>query len=131
MHFDILIEKAQSVLCARQLSPDSSAGGVASALLSEQGNIYVGVCIETQCGIGFCAEHAAIAAMITAGESRIMKIVALSYEGIVAPCGRCREFMNLIHVDNLKTEIMLTKEKIVTLRELLPYIWDEARNPPN
>jgi cytidine deaminase len=68
-----------------------------------------------------------MAAMITAGESRILKIVAISQEGVVAPCGRCREFMNQIHNDNLQTEIMLTQDKIVTLRELLPYIWHEAR----
>ncbi|WP_245629764.1 hypothetical protein [Alicyclobacillus sendaiensis] len=29
----------------------------------------VGVCIDTVCSLGFCAEHAAAAAMITAGET--------------------------------------------------------------
>ena len=127
LNFESLIEKAKSVLSSRQISSNASAGSVAAALLSEHGNVYTGVCIDVPCGIGFCAEHAAIAAMITAGESRVMKIVAISHDGIVAPCGRCRELMNLIHDDNLKTEILLTPDKIVTLRELLPYIWNETR----
>ena len=76
--------------------------------------------------IGFCAEHAAIAAMITAGETRIEKIVAVYCEGnrIVAPCGRCREFMYQIDSGNLETQVMLAKG-VVTLRELLPHIWTE------
>jgi len=63
---------------------------VAAALLSEKGNVYVGVCIDVCSGMGFCAEHAAIAAMITAGENKIEKIVAVGENGIYSPCGRCR-----------------------------------------
>ena len=36
-----------------------------------------GVCIDVSSGIGFCAEYAAVAAMITAGESEIDTIVAV------------------------------------------------------
>ena len=44
--------------------------------------------------MGFCAEHAAIAAMITAGENRITKVIAVYEDGtIIPPCGRCREFI--------------------------------------
>lgn len=58
--------------------------------------------------MGFCAEHVAIAAIITAGESRIAKIVAVcDGKGIVSPCGRCRELMYQINHDNLKTEVQL------------------------
>lgn len=127
MDFDKLLEQARSVLYYRELDDDSSVGGVASALLSGSGRIFTGVCVDIPCGIGFCAEHAAIAAMITAGETRILKIVAINEGGPVAPCGRCREFINLIHPENLQTEIMLAEDKIVTLREILPFIWDEAR----
>ena len=128
MDFSDLILKAKTVLNSRELSPNSYAGSVAAALLTDKGNVYLGVCIDTPSGMGFCAEHSAIAAMITAGENRIMKIVAICEDGLVAPCGRCREFMYQIHYDNLQTEIMLDKNRIVTLRELLPYIWDEARS---
>ena len=89
MDFEALTQIARQTLNPRQLTEDSSAGSVAAALITDQGNVYTGVCIDTPCSMGFCAEHAAIAAMITAGESRIEKIVAVNDEaGIVAPCGR-------------------------------------------
>lgn len=74
--------------------------------------------------MGFCAEHAAIAAMITAGESRIVKIVAVSERtGVIPPCGRCREFMYQINHANLHTEIQL-KDASVILESLLPERWE-------
>ena len=125
MDFAVLMKKAESVLHPREIASNASAGSVAAALLTERGNVYVGVCIDTCSGMGFCAEHAAIAAMITAGESRIMKIVAVAESGVVAPCGRCREFINQIHDDNIDAEVMVAGGAVVTLRALLPYRWDE------
>jgi cytidine deaminase len=78
-----LIEKAKTVLRPRELCLGNSAGDVACALLSAKGNLYVGVCIDISSGIGFCAEHSAIAAMITAGESSIARIVAVWGENTV------------------------------------------------
>src|SRR4051812_15195954 len=52
-------------------------GQVGAALLAEGGNIYRGVCIDTSSSVAFCAEHAAIAAMVTAGEYVIERIVAV------------------------------------------------------
>ena len=125
MDFEALTQIARQTLNPRQLTEDSSAGSVAAALITDQGNVYTGVCIDTPCSMGFCAEHAAIAAMITAGESRIEKIVAVSQDaGIVPPCGRCREFMYQINHDNYSTQILL-RSGIVTLEELLPHVWDQ------
>lgn len=122
-NFDKLLQIAKETLSPRQLSDSSCAGSVAAALLTDKGNIYRGVCIDTPCSMGFCAEHAAIAAMITAGESRILQLVAVSDEaGIVPPCGRCREFMFQINRDNLSCEILL-KDRTATLDELLPERW--------
>ena len=124
MDFEALAKIAAQTVRPRQLTEDSSAGSVAAALVTDRGNVYTGVCIDTPCSMGFCAEHAAIAAMITAGESRIEKIVAVSDEaGIVAPCGRCREFMYQINHGNLETEILL-RNGVVTLEKLLPHIWN-------
>lgn len=36
--------------------------------------IYTGVCIDTACTLGMCAERNAIANMITNGESKIVKL---------------------------------------------------------
>jgi cytidine deaminase len=124
MEFKELLDIAQKTLNPRQLSESSYAGSVAAALVTDQGNVYKGVCIDTPCSMGFCAEHAAIAAMITAGENTIVKIVAVSDSaGIVPPCERCREFMHQINYQNLKCQVML-KDKIMTLDELLPERWE-------
>lgn len=125
MSFEHLIAQAQAVLGARQIARNAWAASVAAALVSESGNVYTGVCIDVSSGMGFCAEHAAVAAMITAGESRILKIVAVNASGILPPCGRCREFMNQIHDQNLETEVMVAPGKIVTLKELLPFNWEK------
>ena len=87
MEFDELTDIAYRTLNPRELSDSSYAGSVAAALLTDLGNVYRGVCIDAPCSMGFCAEHAAIAAMVTAGESRIVKLVAVSQDaGIVPPC---------------------------------------------
>jgi cytidine deaminase len=126
-----MIEKAKTVLHPRKLSYDNSAGDVACALLSSAGNLYFGVCIDVCSGIGFCAEHSAIAAMITAGETSIAKIVAVWGDGVVLPpCGRCREFMCQIDSTNFAhTDVILGEDRVVKLKELLPHPFDEVWNP--
>ena len=49
------------------------AGQVAAALMTKSGNIYTGICIDTACSLGMCAERNAIAHMLTCGESEIRK----------------------------------------------------------
>jgi cytidine deaminase len=124
MNFDELYKLAKSALNPRKLSEYAEAGGVGAAILAESGNVYTGVCIDTACSMGFCAEHAAAAAMITAGESCVLKMIAVGEDGhIMPPCGRCREFISQIHNRNLNAEVMVEKGVIVTLKELLPYDW--------
>ncbi len=121
-----LIEKARSITKSRKIKRGFTVGDVGCALLTDEGNVYVGVCIDTCSGMGFCAEHSAIAAMVTHGEHKIKKIVAVSEDGkILPPCGRCREFMHQIHEENLNTEIIIDKNKVVKLKDLLPYPWDK------
>src|SRR5690554_6840759 len=94
MTFEELVVQARSVLNPRRLSEFAEAGGVGAALLTASGSVYLGVCVETACSMGFCAEHAAAGAMITAGESRVVKMVAVDWAGqVLPPCGRCREFI--------------------------------------
>lgn len=124
MTFEELYEIAKDTLNPRKLSKDSYAGSVSAALLTEEGNVYKGVCIDTPCSMGFCAEHAAIASMITAGENRIIKLVAVYKDGtIIPPCGRCREFVSKIHDDNHQCEVLVEKDAIVTIADLLPRQW--------
>ncbi len=123
-----MIVTAKTVLKPRQLKRSNSAGDVACALLSSKGNVYLGVCIDVNSGIGFCAEHSAIAAMITAGESAIAKIVAVCGDDtVLPPCGRCREFMYQIDEANFaNTEVVLSETSSVKLKELLPHPYDEV-----
>ncbi len=119
-----LIEKAAEVIHTRKAG-DYLIGDVGCALVSDTGKIYQGVCIDAPSGMGFCAEHAAIGALITAGESKIKRIVAVWKDGtdtyVVSPCGRCREFMRAIDESNMDTEVFIAADKKVSLRELLPH----------
>ncbi len=123
MDFIKLLNIAKSKVNERRLSRIATAGTVAAVLLTDKGNIYTGVCIDTPAGMGFCAENSAVAAMITAGESCIVKCVATGVDdiGACAPCGRCREFINAIHDENYKCEVMLEDGSVTTIGQLLPY----------
>ncbi len=125
-----LYQAAVQMQNGRTISPFIDAGGVAAALLTKAGNIYVGVCIDTACTLGMCAERNAIANMITNGESQIDKIVAVMPGGKVGPpCGACREFMMQLDKDSGEIEILLDLEerKTVRLKELLPDWWGKER----
>jgi cytidine deaminase len=120
-----LIEKAKSVVRPRKIKHGFTVGDVGCALITDKGNMYLGVSIDTCCGIGFCAEHSAIAAMVTHGEHIIKKIVAVVEDGTpISPCGRCREFMHQIHEENIDAEVIIGKNKSVKLKDLLPLPWD-------
>ncbi|MDL2271919.1 hypothetical protein LJC23_02680 [Desulfovibrio sp. OttesenSCG-928-I05] len=127
MEFSDLLGRARAVLGFRRLSESGQAGTVAAALLTAGGAVHVGVCIDLPCALGCCAEHAAIAAMITAGESRIEKIVAVGEHGIMPPCGRCREFISQVHDANRDTLVMVAEGRVVRLRELLPHDWRDVK----
>src|ERR1700712_5178294 len=104
---------------------DRLFGDVASTLVTAAGHRYSGVCIDTGSGTGFCAEHSAIAAMVSAGEYQIRRIVAVWRDEqdrlyVLPPCGRCREFIRQIDPTNIDTDIVLSLDRSATLRELLP-----------
>lgn len=122
---DDLIASAEAVLNPHRVG-GRLFGDVGSALVTDAGNVYTGVCINTGSGTGFCAEHAAIAAMVTTGEYRIAKIVAVwrDDEGVlhvIPPCGRCREFIRQIDPANLDTDVVLGKDTSARVRDLLPF----------
>lgn len=126
--FDELCVEAKKVLKPRVLSKHIRIGDVACALVTDKGNIYTGVCIDASCSIGFCAEHAAISAMLTHGETRIEKIVSISEHGMVyPPCGRCRELISQVDKENKNTLVMINDHEVVTLEQLLPYDWKLSR----
>lgn len=128
--WQVLYEKAREVQNSRIISPFINAGGIASAILTKSGNIYVGVCIDTASTLGMCAERNAIANMITHGESKIDKVVAIIEDGSVgSPCGACREYMMQLDKDSSEIEILIDYEtrKTVKLKDLIPDWWGDYR----
>ncbi len=122
--YETLYQRALDAAVPRRLSENTEAGSVGAALLTNQGNIYTGVCIDLPCGIGFCAEHAAAAAMVTAGENRVVKLLAVLHTGeVVPPCGRCRELIRFLHPDNNNCVVYLSRDRTKTIAELLPDPW--------
>ena len=121
-----LIEKAKVIVKPKKMRHGFTTADCGCALITDKGNIYLGVSIDTSSSIGFDAEQSAIAAMVTAGEYKIKKIVAVLEDGtVLPPCGRCREFMYQIDKDNIDTDVIVEKDKIVKLTDLLPFPWDE------
>lgn len=99
-------------------------GYVGCALVTDRGNVYTGVVVNFQNGIGFCAEHSAIAEMIKHGESRIARIAGATAKGTpLPPCGRCREMMAQADPGNLDTDVLLPEGEVKQLRDLLPDTW--------
>lgn len=128
--WEMLCKAAKEKLNPRTLSPFIDAGGVAAAILTDKGNVYTGVCIDTASSLGMCAERNAIANMITNGESKIVKLVCIMGDGKVgSPCGACREFLMQLDKNSSNMEILVeeTTFTTITLGELVPDWWGEAR----
>ena len=115
-----LIEAARALVTEMDLGDGNSAGGVGAAIRTAGGNVYTGVCIDLGSGLGFCAEVAAIAQMIANRETRIDAVVAVTFDGILAPCGRCRETMLQVDPRNADCTVIVDEEEDVRLRDLLP-----------
>lgn len=122
-----LYNAAKAVQNDRTISNYVEAGGVAAAILSASGRIYTGVCVDTCSTLGICAERNAIFNMITNGEQKISKVLAVMPDGSCgAPCGACRELMVQLMPDDYKgVEIMMdyNSGRTVTLGELTPEWW--------
>ena len=107
------------------IKPSITAGAVGAALESASGRIYTGINLDLACGIGFCAEHSAVAEMLKHRETVVRRIVAVNEERIVAPCGRCREMLVQVDAHNLDCEVLLPDGVALPLRDLLPNAWLE------
>lgn len=125
MENDVLIKKAAELIHPKRMK-DGLCADVGCALVSEKGKVYFGVCASTGSN-SICAERVAIGSMITGGEYKIRKIVAVwkDEDGtvfVLPPCGNCRQFMCEVDRSNLDdAQVILDKYKDVRLKELLPY----------
>ena len=122
-----LYKAAKNVQNPREVSERIYAGGVAAAIEASSGKIYTGVCVDTSCTLGICAERNAIFNMITNGDNEVKRVLAIMSDGKTgAPCGACRELMTQLMPKSYQhVEIMLDYEqrKVITLGELTPEWW--------
>ncbi len=119
-----LIKQAKSLIDEKAIR-----GGfvkeVGCVLVTKKGRIFLGVNLDLASGIGFCAEHTAVAQMITkTDETQIKTIVSAKKDKVLPPCGRCRELLNLLDEKNLETDVIIDHDKKVKLKDLLPYAWE-------
>jgi cytidine deaminase len=72
-----------------------SGFAVGVALATDSGAIFSGTNVENAAyPVGTCAEAAAIAAMVVAGQRRIAEILIIGEgDALVTPCGACRQRM--------------------------------------
>lgn len=114
--------RAKAVVNPKKISNQICSGGVGAAVVSKSGNIYTGVCIDTDCSLGMCAERNAISTMITNGEFEIKMVAAVDKKGnVLPPCGACREFMMQLK-NSADIEVLVdNKGTVLKLKELMPY----------
>ena len=130
MAYEELIARATGVAVLFQSSDHCDAALVGAAVLTASGKIYTGCSVDLRCGIGFCAEHSAVAEMLKHHEARVKAVVAVNDNGVVLPpCGRCRELLYQIDPENLDTDIVLDRDEVMKLRELLPHPWQPRHWP--
>ena len=69
---------AKAVAVPKVISEQMCSGGVGAAVCTKQGRIFTGVCVDTDCSLGMCAERNALSTMITAGEFDIDMVIAVN-----------------------------------------------------
>ncbi|MBO6891611.1 MAG: cytidine deaminase [Roseibium sp.] len=103
---------------------------VGAAMRAKSGKIYVGANVENvSYPVGTCAEEAALAAMIAAGETEVVEayVIADCAEPI-PPCGACRQRLKEFGKDDVTVWLGTTDgaEEATTIGDLLPGAFDTA-----
>ena len=117
------IVAAARTAMARAYAPYSSFK-VGAALRGASGRLYAGCNVENAAyPQGWCAEASAIAAMVIAGETRIVEAAVMGGgDAPCTPCGGCRQKLYEFAGDELPIHVCGPQglRRTVTLGELLP-----------
>ncbi len=120
---DELFEAAKAIQ-AKAYAPYSRFK-VGAAIVTPNGTVFTGCNVENAAyPVGSCAEAGAIAAMIAAGESRIVQIIVMGEgKSLVTPCGGCRQRIREFASPETPIHVAGPEgvRKSFTLDELLPF----------
>lgn len=131
-----LYEQAKKQYDPKDVTPFIYAHNVVCALEAENGQIYMGFCVESCSGVcNLCAERvAALNMYVNSGQTHIKRLIAFrdaapSGGGSGMPCGACQDFLLQLDQKNQATEIMLdySKPETTTLNDLMPNWWGNER----
>lgn len=97
---------------------------VGAAVRSASGRVYVGCNVENAAfPEGTCAEAGAIAAMVTAGETRLVEVAVIAGGPVpIPPCGGCRQKLAEFGDEDVPVTMAALdgQVRVMTLAELLP-----------
>ncbi|WP_438864848.1 cytidine deaminase [Neptunicella sp.] len=100
---------------------------VGAAVLLDNGEVISGVNIENAAyPSGICAERVALGNAISQGYKNIVAVAVYSPKGDISPCGMCRQFISEFGADILLVFQWQGEIKQVTIKELLPFSFDQA-----
>jgi cytidine deaminase len=119
-----LFKRAHEV-CEQSYAPYSHFR-VGAALLCEDGSVITGVNVENRSfGLTICAERNAIAAAVTAGETKFKALVIATPDATypVSPCGACRQVISEFMPSSAAVIFGNAEDSYVasTVGELLPH----------
>ncbi|STD03129.1 cytidine deaminase [Erysipelothrix rhusiopathiae] len=122
MKYSDLIEIALQNSRCDVLSSNALLNGECTALLSVDGIVFTGISVQSTTAAGCNSGVSAIAEALKSGKTHFEKMVTVNGEGnVIAPSGQTRELLSQINSDNKQCEIMVSKDHLVILDQLLPY----------
>ena len=104
---------------------------VGAAILTDQGNIFVGCNVENAAyPVGSCAEAGAISDMVAAVETKISMIAVAGFgECLCTPCGGCRQRIREFAVDH--TPILICDNTGIRHETSLGILLPQSFGPEN
>lgn len=124
MEFDAMVREAEKVI-----NKSGADEGVAFALFTNKGNLYIPFCTDSCCGYGkkFCESHNLLNDMIAADDTRIIKIACAFKQttpakqtGINIPCTWILKFIYSMNKENVNAEILMSSNGTKTLKACCP-----------
>lgn len=128
--FEDVYEKLCDMVELKRITPFVEIATVAAAVVTSDDEVFYGVNIKADCGMGFCAERNAMSSMLTLSKTKIKYILCVDRtKNLRLPCGACREFIAQINPENMETEILesVKPKKSVKLKKLLPSWWGHEK----